>query len=56
MSSFDIRGENTNVSVATAVTESVEEKLLGVSFDNSLDVKNHIKHTLQKGLAKVVCT
>ena len=38
-------GNNTDVSVhigETVVTESVEEKLLGVALDKNLDFKSHI--------------
>ena len=45
MSSFVFRGGDTDVSVhigETRVTESVEEKLMGVTLDKIFDFKSHV--------------
>ena len=45
------REKTTDVSVqleATLITEAVEEKLLGVTLDKHLDVKNHVNSLCRK--------
>ena len=56
MSSFDFRGENTDVSVhngETTVIESVEGKLLGVTLDKKLDFKSHVNAERKKAGQKL---
>ena len=56
MLSFDFRGENTDVSVhigETMVTESIEEKLLGVTLDKNLDFKSHVNAIFKKAGQKL---
>ena len=47
----DAQRKNTDVSVhigETMVTESVEEKLLGVTLDKNLDFKSHVNAICKK--------
>ena len=52
-------GRNTDLSVRigeTMVTESVEEKLLGVTLDRNLNFKDHVNAICKKSWTKAACT
>ena len=56
MSSFDFRGENTDASVhigESVVTESVKEKLLGVTLDKKIDFTSHVNAICKKAGKKL---